>query len=431
MRGFRWFSTSFENRISGLLSFGEQDFLVPKDFDNVSKNAFKDGSVWLKGKLEDSKCNHCSNEVEHAAQLWICSSCGEYRCKSCKGQNKIASCPSCGVKSTLLSLPSARKTEEGVRLLQYGTKGLFIRICCFAVALDAQQAFRAANDMWKGKKDAKKMLEMYDYAVKCLNWIRLSAPEYFHTCGYDSDLIRYMVMRENARDQAETVERCIKAFPDLFCNQTIVRCPELNEHKELKGKNRGKTSSLFIKWNELETSLLEEEDKDAWKRVGKIYLDTKTRQNDVLFAQCQGILHAKEKWEKPDLAFTDHKWVFPTDLHAAHYLAFRYHHLSDGLPLLENALSIGTDCVVYGGAGALKSGKSHVAFAYVYREQNVVCKFTWSKTGVVGASNQVLQKMFHKERVESYSLGSVIQMKMQNHAVTKENKSKILSLFGL
>ena len=125
-------------------------------------------------------------------------------------------------------------------------------------------------------------------------------PEYFHACGYDGDLVRCLTMRARAEEDSHAVEAAVREFPDLFCNQSMVRTPELTEHKEKKGKQRGKTSSMFLDWNQIG----EGESGEAWERSGKIFLDAGAAEKDALFAECEGVVHAKDRWQKGALTLS-------------------------------------------------------------------------------------------------------------------------------
>jgi hypothetical protein len=52
---------------------------------------------------------------------------------------------------------------------------------------------------------------------------------------------------------------------------------------------------------------------------------------------------------------------------------------------LDNALQVGTDCVVFAGV-AVADSNSHVVVIKCFREQNVVCKFVLFKVALKGAS---------------------------------------------
>lgn len=225
-------------------------------------------------QLQDAfNCSTCQEKVVDLPSLWICHSCGEYRSQGCLSSVK-SSCPHCGAKNTVLNLPNRLKTERGVALVRHGSSvGMFIRLAVHAVALEGQGAFLDANKLRSAAK-LQEAQQLYTYvlfrellcvdpsffylfrscrfAVKCFNWIRLSAPEYFHACGFDSDLIRAAAMRS---DEAESA-RLVRAVPELFVNQSLLPQPVAAPPQQGgKGELRGGLGSFFVQWDQVASRL--------------------------------------------------------------------------------------------------------------------------------------------------------------------------------
>lgn len=78
----------------------------------------------------------------------------------------------------------------------------------------------------------------------------MSAPEYFHACGFDADLIRAVAMRS---DEGEST-RLVAAAPELFVNQPFL---PVNPPTSAGGKGGlgGDLASFFVDWAELASRL--------------------------------------------------------------------------------------------------------------------------------------------------------------------------------
>ena len=75
----------------------------------------------------------------------------------------------------------------------------------------------------------------------------------------------------------------------------------------------------------------------------------------------------------------------------------------------------GTDCVVYGGMGTLPNGQCHSTMVYLFREQNVVCKFQYSKRGLRKAAKQVQENLFNETRALAYSHAMVSRLLVEQN----------------
>jgi hypothetical protein len=82
----------------------------------------------------------------------------------------------------------------------------------------------------------------------------LSAPEYFHSCGFDADLIRAVAMRSDHDESA----RLVSAAPELFANQSFVSVPP-SSTAETKGSLGGDLGSFFTNWEEMASRCFQKE----------------------------------------------------------------------------------------------------------------------------------------------------------------------------
>lgn len=415
-----------------MLSFNSSDYHRPRG-DHYLPNVL---DVWSDGKAvlpSPVPCEHCQHPVSHLAHLWICHSCGHSLCPRCPSHSP-SHCPSCKSPSRVLNLPATGKTQAGLSLLRDASVGLFIRISAHAVSSDAAAAFLKANRLLQ--KNPSEALAEYSYAVKSLLWISGATPEYHHACGHDADLVRVAAARARLQ-QAGSEQALVDAAPELFFNQSIIPVDEdalIKKHGVSKRRRRPvitPVKSLFVDWNivgeDIEGNNANDSTKssssECWERRGSIEA-LKDGGGDDLFQHLHGVLWASERWDKGPVTLSDHRIVFPSSVQASRFLAYRYQHLGDGLPVLHNALSCGTDCVARGGMGYLPDGAGHVVFNYAFREQNVVVKMTYSKRGPRGALKEVLTSMFNRTRVAAYSHAQVVQQLLQRHPVTDLSKSE-------
>jgi hypothetical protein len=193
-------------------------------------------------------CSTCGEKVADVQSLWICHSCGEYRSNKCLSTIRTT-CTACGAKNTVLNLPNRLKAERGMLYLRYvfgSSAGLFIRLAVHAVAMDGLGAFLDANKLRAASKK-KEADALYNYSVKCFNWIRLSAPAFFHACGYDADLVRSVAMRSSPEESAKIAAES----PELFVNQTILPVHSVLAKQVRKGDLGGKVTSLFVEWDKV------------------------------------------------------------------------------------------------------------------------------------------------------------------------------------
>lgn len=292
----------------------------------------------------------------------------------------------------------------------------------------AAETFRLGNQ----EKDDAKSIAHYDYAIKSLNWIRGFVPEYFHSAGYDADLVRAFVCRlyrEGKREEATKL--AFEVFPEVFCNQTVIGGLEDRMQAATKSlrngtakSGRAKLSLLFPDWRSIETSV---PDADKWEKPENTVMDV-VGDDAILFQKCGGTKRGRERWVKKSNSMTlaDFRFVFDSEWGAANYLSYRYDHLSDGIPNagLEQTLLVGTDCVLYGGVTPSRDGaRTRVASNYVFREQNVVCKLVMTHVLETNDKKRVTDAA-HGLKVAAHSHAAVIQMLLQDHDVTAAESPK-------
>lgn len=365
---------------------------------------------------EPFSCATCSESVTSAASLWICHSCGEYRSPSCWKPNETK-CPSCGAQNTDLNLPSHAKAERG-RLLALDREGV-IPQSRRAVHLVEQGAF-SAFIMGNKLKQGRRRQELYTYAVQCYNWIQSAHPEWFHGGGFDSSLIRALAMRHHAEgDEAET-QRLVWAAPEVFVNQKVLPVPpvESNPVQQHRRGLMGEPKTLFVD--------LPSEDKaagvqDPWVREG------------VIQSRMEGpVSTAMEKLKRKNgVAMTNTLWVFPTELAAAEFVTSQYGDASEGLPIAQHVLSVGTDCIAFVGTmNATSKGERALFVIYSFREQNVAVKIGMHRLVRGSASGEALSNAINQLRLAAFSHSIRVQQMLESHPVTRPNKRRLTDFFS-
>lgn len=230
--------------------------------------------------------------------------------------------------------------------------------------------------------------------------------------------------REGKREEAAKL--ALEVFPEIFCNQSVIvgledqlQASARSLRKKTARNGRVKLASLFPDWRAIEASVVA--DSEKWEKPENTVFDV-VSDDEVLFQKCGGLKRGRERWTKKSHSMTlaDFRFVFDSEWGAANYLSYRYDYLSDGLPNagLEQSLLVGTDCVMYGGVTPSRDGaRTRVVSNYVFREQNVVCKFVMTKVMETIDKKQVTDATNHL-KLAAHSHAAVIQMRLQDDEVT-------------
>ncbi len=364
------------------------------------------------GKMAAFACSSCGEQVADAGALWICHACGEYRSPKCAARPK-QSCSACGAKDADLNQPTATKAERGASLVKDGKKSISVsRLAVHCVAQDAQKAFLEGNKTGSAA--------LHEYALRCYNWIGCAAPEHFHAGGFDGQLLRSVAMRAHLSGDAGDARRLVAEAPELFVNQEVLPIEaeaEAAQQPERSGK-AGRADSLFLDLAAAEPSSPRAE--AGWRRVGEVEVK-----------RMGAVTAAWDRWKSDASRVGNFRWVFPDNVSAARFLTSQYREFSEDLPMVRAALSVGSDCVVYGGQTKVgPAGESVLVIIYCFREENAVAKVGLSRPMRTGASAASAAIGFNGALVAAFHHAAAVQRLLEGHPAVKPRLGLWTRLFG-